>query len=162
MDFVDVERRMQPVEVLAFFQPRAVLPDMACRRSDAGGGVRSQLEFSGIGVGLDQHLAAVAVTDFEFVQAAGRKPGNEDFPHSRASQATHGVDAAVPAVEVADHADSLCVGRPYREAHARNAEAFHRLRAQHAVALIEPAFAEKKEVVLADGAGEGIGVVAGF
>jgi len=72
------------------------------------------------------------------------------------------VDAAVPAVEVADHADSFRVRRPHREAHARDAEAVHWLRAQHAVALMEPAFAEKEEVILAEGAGERIGVVEGF
>ena len=66
--------------------------------------------------------------------------------------------APIPAIEIADYAHALRIRRPHGEAHALNAQQFHRLRAEHAVALIQTAFAEQIEIVLADGVGKAIGV----
>src|SRR5690606_6275780 len=68
------------------------------------------------------------------------EPRHEELPD--AGPAAHGerVAAAVPAVELADHADPLGVRRPDGEPHAANAVAFVEMCAERAVrALVEAA-----------------------
>ena len=69
MQFVDIDRRVLPVPRRTLRQPGGVIPDVLRRRRDIGGGARTQFETAAIGVGLDQFLAAVAIDDFEAVQA---------------------------------------------------------------------------------------------
>ena len=56
--------------------------------------------------------------NLELVFLAVRQVGNEQFPDARRHEQPHRMDAAVPAVEIADEADAIGVGRPHREVHA--------------------------------------------
>ena len=56
--------------------------------------------------------------NLELVLFAVRQIGNEQLPHAGRGQQPHRVHAAVPPVEVADHADAIGVRRPHREMHA--------------------------------------------
>ena len=60
------------------------------------------------------------------------------------------MDAAVPAVEVADDADARGVRRPDREVHAGGAAERHRVRAELVVDAGVLAFAEQIEVVVGE------------
>jgi len=68
----------------------------------------------------------------------------------------HGVDASVPAVEVADHADAVSVGRPDGEVDAAHAVHLAGVRAQLAVRLGVAPLAEKVQVVFGQQRAEGI------
>ena len=57
--------------------------------------------------------------NLELVALAVRQIGHENLPDAGGREQPHRVDAAVPAVEVADDADAIGVGRPHGEVHAR-------------------------------------------
>ena len=67
--------------------------------------------------------------------------------------------AAVPAVEVADHADAIRVGRPDREVHAGRAADRHRVRAELVVDAGVLALAEQVEVEVGEHAAVAIRIV---
>ena len=113
MTFIDRYRGVQQVDGRPLGEPGRVLPlvpalgdDTRRRRRYLGGegeGVRPQAELPV----LADHL--------ELVVSTGTHPGQEDLPDAGAAQGPHGVQAAVPAVEVAHDPDRLCTGRPHRE-----------------------------------------------
>ena len=59
---------------------------------------------------------------------------------------THGVDAAIPAIEFADYANPSGIRRPYRETHAANAVDRLRAGAKAAIGLMQFAGVEKVQV----------------
>ena len=66
----------------------------------------------------------VASLDLEFVMCALLDSRKENFPDATAEQLAHGVHAAVPVVEITDHADALRVGCPDAEDRAFHAVHF--------------------------------------
>jgi len=52
------------------------------------------------------------VQDFKFIQCTFSQAGDKNFPDAAISQATHRMTATIPLVEIADHADTLGIGRP--------------------------------------------------
>ena len=115
MDLVDGHRLMQPVGLLAPFQPVGIAPGIDVRLGDDGGGAGTQLELLAVGIGLQHDRAAIAVADLELVQIARAHVGDEQLPYAAAATHPHGVDSTVPAVEIADHADPFGAGCPHRE-----------------------------------------------
>jgi hypothetical protein len=71
----------------------------------------------------------------------------------------HLVGAAIPAVEVADHAHGIGIGGPDGEVDTGDASDRMQLRAELLVALPVAAFAEQVEVIVGQHRGERIGVV---
>ncbi len=142
MDFVDGHRLVQPVGAFAPIQPIPVTPGVSIGFGNEGGGAGTYFEMLAVGVGFQQDCAAVAVADFEFVQIARVQIGDEQFPHAAAAADPHGVNPAVPAVEVADHADPFGIGRPYGEQDARDAIGLMQVRAQEPVGVPVLALAE--------------------
>ena len=63
-------------------------------------------------------IAPGARADLELVLLAVGQIRDEDLPDACRREQPHRVDAAVPAVEIADHAHALGVRRPDREVHA--------------------------------------------
>ena len=57
--------------------------------------------------------------DLEFVVRAFADAGQENLPDAAAEQLAHRIAAAVPAVEIADHADALRIRRPDVESSCR-------------------------------------------
>ena len=71
-----------------------------------------------------------------------------------------GVDAAVPAVEVADHADAIGVGRPHGEMHAgRSIRRVIAVRAELLERAVVRAFAEQVQIEIGQHAAVAIRVV---
>src|SRR5690606_26277340 len=137
---VDRHRRMEPVAPRALGEPAGVAPLVPRRAGDDGGGGRTVLEPLPERIGLDPQRAGLAVADLVLIERARVEPRHEELPD--AGPAAHGerVAAAVPAVELADHADPLGVRRPDGEPHAANAVAFVEMCAERAVrALVEAA-----------------------
>ena len=85
----------------------------------------------------------------ELVMRALAHAGNENLPDARRAQRAHRMASPVPAVEIADHADALRVGRPDGEAGARHAVDRAQLRAELVVNPPLVALAEQVQVRLA-------------
>ena len=73
----------------------------------------------GIGVGFFDNRAGLGLY-LEFVFVKFLYSGDKKLPNPGAAQNSHGAAAAVPAVEAADDADALGVGRPDGEKNAGN------------------------------------------
>jgi hypothetical protein len=90
---------------------------------------------------------------------AVRDAGHEELPDAVAVEAAHRVPLAVPAVEVARHADGTGVRRPDGEGGAGDALVLAHVAAEHLPELLVAALAEQVQVELGDGGGETVGVV---
>ncbi len=121
------------------------------------GGVGSQFGAEGHRIGLLQQFAVLG-EDLEFVKRALAHAGEEDFPHAAFAPQPHGVAAAVPAVEIADHRNAPRVGRPHRKACASHAEHLARMRAQTFVGTQMGAFGQQPGVGLAQHLRKAVGV----
>src|SRR5690348_777327 len=106
---------MPPVARGARFEPLGIVPSVRVQISDDGGGIGTKFGGDCVGIGLDRETISHAREDFEFVQRAFGKLGNENFPDPALAASAHGVYAPVPGVEVANYADSPSVWGPYRE-----------------------------------------------
>ena len=73
------------------------------------------------------------------------KRGHEEFPDASIAQ-THGMTGAIPAVEIAEHADHLCIRCPDGESHAGHVFARYRVRAQGPIAFVISALAVKVQL----------------
>ena len=162
MHLVDGERAGVGVLRGALGHPFVVCPFVAGIR-DEGSGRRRHLRALGHRVGLLMPREVV-VLDLVLVPLALERSGDEDLPHSRRAERAHGVQAAVPTVEVADDPNGLGVGRPHREAHAADVaelagEGLH-VRAECFPQPLVAALREQVEVELSDGRKEPVGIVA--
>ena len=101
----------------------------------------------------------MAIAYLELVELAQPDVRHEYLPHAGAAQRTHRIHTPVPAVEIAHHADAFGIRRPHRKAHTPHALHLHVVRAEHAVSLLQAAFREQVEIVFADAAAEGIGIM---
>jgi hypothetical protein len=79
---------------------------------------------------------AKAVPDLVFVVSAFNNSWNENFPDPCFDAPSHGMRPAIPAIEIANHADPLCTGSPDRETHTRMAIDFSKVRSEFFVDLI--------------------------
>ncbi len=159
MNFVRVDRSMQPIFASACLHPAAVLPVVGKIGADARGGSGAQFIGTRVGIGLDKDFRRVAVTDLVFVKRALTQSRDEQFPHAAHPMCRHLVRAPVPAVEVAHHAESFGIRRPAGETHPGHALAHLGAAAEHAIRLLEPAFVEKVQFVGADGGTKTVRIV---
>src|SRR5436305_15044560 len=70
-------------------------------------------------------------------------------PHTASDESTHGIDPAVPTVEIANHADALRARRPYREVNATGIADRAHMRAELVVNIPMLSFGEKMQIDLA-------------
>lgn len=96
--------------------------------------------------------------DFIFVNGAGAELGKEQLPDAGRAAIAHGMDAAVPAIEVADDADATSAGRPDGEVHAGDTIDGFDVGAELFVGVVVTAFAHEVEVEFSEEKREGVGV----
>src|SRR5258708_6857715 len=96
--------------------------------------------------------------DLKLVKEVALHGRDEELPDPRASQAAHGVQAAVPGIEVPHHADPGGARRPNRKGYAFHALHFQAVGSQFLPKLPMLAFTKKVEVELAQAWQERIGV----
>src|SRR4029453_3633511 len=72
--------------------------------------------------------------------------GNKQFPNTAADELAHGVNAAIPAIEIADHTDALRVRRPDREVNTVVLTDLAEMRTKFFVKTPVLAFGEKMNV----------------
>ena len=133
MDLVDADRAGVRVGVPAVVHPCLVVP-FVVRFDDDGAGRRRNLVGAFHRVGLHLPLV-VRVEQLVLVDLARLDAGDEDLPDARGTELAHGVAAAVPGVEVADHADRVRVGRPDGERGAHDLVAGSTVGAAHRVVV---------------------------
>ena len=127
------------------------------RRHDRRGG-RAEFGRAGEGVGLERQAGAVGGDDLVLVGEAGADVGDEHLPDAGVAAEAHGVAAAVPGVEVADHRDAPRVRRPDGEVHAVGALVVEGVGAHLVEEAEMAALAHVVVVHRAEDGAEGIGV----
>ena len=159
MNLIHAQRLMQPVAAGALFLPGSIAPLISIQLDYPACRSGSHLKTQAIRIRLGEHFARIAIAYFELVVLAQTDVRHEDLPHAGTAQRAHRIDAAIPAVEIAHHADALGVRRPHRKAHTPHPVALHVMRAEHAVSLLQTAFGKKIEIVITDAAAERIRVM---
>src|SRR6185436_10924669 len=84
---------------------------------------------------------------------------DEQLPNPARSVDPHGMHAAVPPVEVPDHANTLRVRGPDSETHPAHAVALLQVRPESPPGLTQPTLVEQVQVVAAQGREESVSVV---
>src|SRR5882724_1879641 len=156
MHFVDGDRQFKPIFLAAGREPIAILPLMVVETGDHGAGARAELGAEGVGVGFERENIAAGADDFVFVDGAFVQLGDKHFPDSRGAAGAHGMDTAVPAVEVADNADTFCAGSPYRKMNAANAFESDDMGTEFFISVVVAAFTHQVKIKLAQNNWEGI------
>ena len=127
----------------ALGHPLRVVPFVGVEVDDDGAGRRAQFGAEGVGIGFEGQQVAVGADDFKFVDGAFAEFRHEEFPDAGAAAGAHRMDAAVPMVEVADHADALRVGSPDGEVDAADARERDDVRTELVVGVVVAAFAHE-------------------
>src|SRR6202011_2006786 len=104
VNFVDRNRRTQRVARRPRLHPLLVLEAIARAINDRRR-CRRHLQLSRPRIGLEVRRA-FARPNFILVARASLEPRDKQFPDSRPAHRTHYVDAAVPRIEIADHAQA--------------------------------------------------------
>src|SRR3569623_1344264 len=123
-----------------------------------GSGVGPHLRLKCQRIGLQRQLLAMWTDDVELVATTGGDAGNEDFPIAVAAHA-HGVRAVVPIIEVADHANALCIRCEHDKGYAAHAFHRHRMGTELIEKLLMATFAEQIEIEIAQLWREAVGVL---
>jgi hypothetical protein len=124
---------------------------------DDRSGARPHLGGESHRIGLQRQQLAVGADDLVFVLVSRLDARDEDLPEAVAAH-PHGMTAAVPEIEVADHADPTGVGSEHRERDARRAVDHHRMRAELLVETRMRALGEQVEIELGQHRRKSIGV----
>jgi hypothetical protein len=155
MHFVDGHRFFQMVFTGALVQPLLVVPLIAFKIADDGGGLRRNFHCEPVRIGFLLAKTTGRRTDGILVICSRADSGKKNLPDPSGAQ-PHGMPAVVPIVEVANHTDHFRVRRPHHEADAMHALTFDRVRAHAAITLVLRSFAMNVEVKIGNQARKAI------
>src|ERR1700676_4846452 len=158
MDFVNRHGRFEPIFLGAAVDPLVVGPLVGVEVDDDRAGVGTQLRAEGVRIRFEGEHRALRANDFVLVDGAFAEFGNEEFPDSRRAASAHGIDAAIPVVEVADEADAARARGPNGEMNAADPFERFEVRAEFFVGVVVAAFSHEMEIKLAEKIGERVGV----
>ena len=156
---MDIGRSNQEPASPPLLHPRGVLPLVARGIVHDRRGARRQLAVERVRIGLLEHVPG-ARADLELVVLARLEIRQEDLPHAARHEVPHHVHAAVPPVEIANHADALGGWRPHREVHAAGVPQRHHVRSELLVGAQVTALAEQVHVEVGEHAPEVVGIAA--
>ena len=125
---------------------------------DDRGRLGPQLGGEAVGVGLLDEIAVVPALDLVLVDFALAEVGDEDLPDPRRAAVAHRVPAAVPVIEVADHADSLRIRGPDGEVDAAKPSMRPDVGTQPLVIAIVRPFAQQVQVEIGQHRPERVGI----
>ena len=113
VDFVNGDGRFEPVFLVgAARSRRSRSTDVVSRLPTTEPVLGRSSRAKGVGIGFEREKIALRADDFVFVDGAFADFGEEKLPDSGRAARTHGMDAAVPVIHVADDADAFGGGRP--------------------------------------------------
>ena len=141
MDLVDRYRRAQGVGA----DRRRLRARQRLHVDHDRGGLRPQLGREGDRIRFERQHRAVRPDDLVFVFVARARRRHEDFPEAVAAH-PHGMAAAIPEIEVADHADAPGVGGKHHEGDPGDSFEHQRMGAELVVEMQMRAFAEQIEI----------------
>ncbi len=159
MHLVDGDRRAERLPLQAGLHPIGVAPVEWLQADDAGGRRRRRFLLEADRVGLEARRRPFAHQKLVFVVGAMLDAGEEDLPHAGFDTLAHGMAAAVPLVEVADHADAHGVRRPHREGGAGDAVDGRQVRAEAIVEAAMAALRQQIDVEVAEDGWKAVGVL---
>ncbi len=157
MDFVDRDGLAERIGLRAAFHPLVVVPFVRVEIGNNGCRARGHFGRKPVRVGLVYGMSVAE--DAILVAIAVFERGNEQFPNAAGNVFAHLVCAAIPAIEIADHAHTRCVRSPNGEIHPLDAFDGPLMRAQTFVRFPMAAFAEEIQIVIGHHGRKRIGVV---
>ena len=137
---------------------RVVGPDEIVRARNDGGGGRPHLAGKAERIGFEWNEVALRGDNLVFVGGPFDNARREQLPEPAVDAFAHGVAAAVPLIEVADHGDAPGLRRPYREQHALDALMLDGVRAEPFIEALMGSLDEEMVVERAESWAEGVGV----
>src|SRR5436309_2277924 len=146
MNFVDGDRRLEPVFPCAEGNPLGVLPFVVIEARNDRAGIGTQLRTERVGVSFQREDVTAWADDFIFVDSAFVVLRQEDFPDARGATSAHRMDPAVPAIEVAHDADAPCAGSPNSEVNTANAFERYHMGAELFVSVVVAALAHEVQI----------------
>ena len=155
--FIDADGAVHTGIGPALPHPVFILPSVSTAVNN-GCIARGRLEIMRHGIRLQRQQTAIGAQKFKFVLVATGNPGNKNLPNAATRMQPHHVTPAIPAIEIADHADPKRVGRPDCETGTLHAELGLGLRAQRAVNLLVRTLSQQVEVEVTQGGRKAIGV----
>src|SRR5260370_1923388 len=129
---------------------------MVIEAGDDGAGIGAQFRAEGVGIGFEGENVAVGTGNFILIDCALVELRQEYFPEARGAARAHGMDAAVPTIEVAHDADAFCAGRPNGEVNAAHAIERNHMGAEFFISVIVAALDHKVKLQLAEDDRKGI------
>lgn len=97
--------------LLTVIHPIAVIPVIVIDVIDHRCGIGSFFGIKSNRVGFYQDIILLRF-DLKFIKLALADTGNKNIPHAAGRMLAHYIDAAVPVVEISDHADTFGIGSP--------------------------------------------------
>ena len=131
---------------------------MRLQIGDDRAGIRAKLGMERVGIGFERKKIPVRAKDFILVDRALGNFWQKEFPNAGGAARTHGVDAAVPVIHVANDADAFCGGSPYSEVCADHTSHGVKMRAKFFVGIVVAAFVKKVEIEVGEKEREGVGI----
>ena len=147
--FIYVHGAVDRIRRGTLLHPRIVGPLKRLRLRDDAGVVRTQLRTTGVRVEL-QDDGPVRTFHLEFIYVAGLEARDEEFPDAGKPEHAHRMSPTIPAVEVADHGNALCVWRPHRERNALDSAEIPDMRSHYIVNALVFALIKQVNVHLAE------------
>ncbi len=157
--FVNRNGLLEPVSRGPLLYPVRIVPGMFVEPRDDRAGVRPQFRGKTVRIGFQRQNIILRADDFVFVDDPFVVVGDEKFPDAGIAARTHWADAAVPAVEIANHADAARVGSPEGKVHSGDAFKRLHMRAKLFVSVVMAPFAHQVEIELGKEVREGVGIV---
>ena len=117
-----------------------------------------QLRRESVRIGFLDQVAIVPALDLELVDLALTEVRDEDLPDARPAPVAHRVTAAVPMVEIPDHADPLRIRGPHREMDAPEAGMGPQVGTEPLVIPIMRPFAEQVQIEVSQDRPECVGI----
>ena len=143
MDLVNTDGRVQPILLGPLAHPFGVAPLMLVDSRDNRTVVGAQFGGEGVGVGFKRKNGVVLADNFKFVDGAFAEFGEEKFPDAGRAAKTHGMNAAIPAIEIPDDTDAARAGSPDGKMDAVDAIDSLQMSAQFFVSVVMAAFAHE-------------------
>ncbi len=159
MDFVNGDGGLEPIFLCALRNPIGVVPLIGVEPGDDGASIGPKLGAKAVGIGFEREDVAVRPDDFVFVDGSFRNFREKNFPDTRRTPRAHGMDATVPAIEIANDAHAPGAGSPNSEVNATEAFEGNEMSAEFFVGVVMAAFAHEVQIELAENVRKSVGIV---
>ena len=157
MQFINAHRPAQRGSVGAGSHPVMIVPVKPARVPDNGGIIRCGFKKEANRVGFFAHRATGS-KQVKYIMHPLPDIWDEQLPHARVAEATHGMGITAPMVEVALDTHATGVGCPHRKANAMNTVDLLRMCAKLVVDAALVTLTERVQVPFTYGRREGIGI----